>query len=60
VREAHERFEWMQEQLHDGQQPPSEVVIDMHRDQFGDEYRLETEGPHPVESLRAREGARRA
>jgi hypothetical protein len=60
VREAHERFEWMQQQLHDGQEPPSEEVIALHRDKFGDEYRIETEGPHPVESLRAREGSRRA
>jgi hypothetical protein len=47
----------MQQQLHDGQQPPSEQVIDLHRAKFGDEYRIETEGPHPVESLRAREGS---
>ena len=60
VRDAHERFEWMQQQLHADQKPPSEQVIDMHRQQFGDEYRLETEGPHPVESLRAVEGDRRA
>jgi hypothetical protein len=60
VREAHERFEAMQEQLNDSQKPPSEQVIDMHREMFGDEYRLETEGPHPVESLRATAGARRA
>ncbi|HEX8629098.1 MAG TPA: hypothetical protein VF755_13095 [Catenuloplanes sp.] len=60
VREAHERFEWMQEQLHAGQQPPSEQVIEMHRSEYGDEYRLETEGAHPVESLRVAEGSRRA
>jgi hypothetical protein len=60
VREAHERFEWMQEQLHRGGEPPSEEVIQLHRDKFGDEYRIETEGPHPVENLRAREGSRRA
>jgi hypothetical protein len=60
VREAHERFEWMQQQLHDGQPPPSEEIIELHRAKFGDEYRIETEGPHPVESLRAREGTRRA
>ena len=60
VREAHERFEWMQQQVHGGEQPPSEQVIQAHRDRYGDEYRLETEGPHPVESLRAVEGARRA
>jgi hypothetical protein len=60
VREAHERFEQMQEKIHGGEKPPSEVVIDSHRQAFGDEYRLETEGPHPVESLRAKEGSRRA
>jgi hypothetical protein len=60
VREAHERFEAMQEQLNDSQKPPSEQVIDMHREMFGDEYRVETDGPHPVESLRATAGARRA
>jgi hypothetical protein len=55
VREAHERFERMQERIHGGQKPPSEQVIDAHREQVGDEYRLETEGPHPVEALRGRE-----
>lgn len=60
VQEAHERFEWMQQQLHDGQKPPSEQVVDRHREQFGDEYRVETDGPHPVEWLRAEEGERRA
>jgi hypothetical protein len=60
VREAHERFEWMQQQLHAGEKPPSEQVIDMHRQEFGDEYRIESDGPHPVESLRAAEGSRRA
>jgi hypothetical protein len=60
VREAHERFEAMQERLNDSQKPPSEQVIDMHREMFGDEYRLETDGPHPVESLRATAGARNA
>lgn len=55
VREAHERFEWMQEQLNKGASPPSEQVIDEHRDRFGTEYRVETEGPHPVESLRQKE-----
>ncbi|MFI5914439.1 hypothetical protein [Dactylosporangium sp. NPDC051541] len=60
VREAHERFEWMQQQLHDGAKPPSEEVIDRHREKFGDEYRIETEGPHPVEALRAQPGDRRA
>jgi hypothetical protein len=31
---------------------PSEDVVDQHREQFGQEYRLETEGVHPVERLR--------
>ncbi|MFS8522734.1 MAG: hypothetical protein FWJ87_15440 [Micromonosporaceae bacterium] len=52
VRDMHERFEWMQRHLHGGEKPPSEVVIDMHRDKFGDEYRIEPGGPHPVASLR--------
>ncbi|MFG1952382.1 hypothetical protein [Micromonospora sp. NPDC048830] len=60
VREAHARFEWMQQQVHGGQQPPSEQVIEMHRERFGEEYRIETEGPHPVEGLRVAEGGRRA
>jgi hypothetical protein len=59
VREAHERFEWMQQQLHGDEEPPSERVIEMHREQFGDEYRIEDE-PHPVEALRAEAGDRRA
>jgi hypothetical protein len=60
VREAHERFEWMQQQVHGGEKPPSEQVIDLHRQEYGDEYRIETEGPHPVDALRAGEGQRRA
>jgi hypothetical protein len=52
VRDAHERFERMQEQLHGGEKPPSERVIDEHREMVGGEYRLETEGPHPVQDLR--------
>jgi hypothetical protein len=42
----------MQERIHGGEEPPSEQVIAMHREMFGDEYRLETEGPHPVIDLR--------
>ncbi|HEY0485907.1 MAG TPA: hypothetical protein VGD72_06625 [Mycobacteriales bacterium] len=59
VREAHERFRWMQEQVHGGEEPPSERVIAMHREMFGDEYRHETEGPHPVVDLRDPAEARR-
>ncbi|HEV7896706.1 MAG TPA: hypothetical protein VGP31_02515 [Planosporangium sp.] len=52
VREAHERFVAMQERIHGGEKPPSERVIDEHRAEFGREYRIETEGPHPVRELR--------
>jgi hypothetical protein len=52
VREQHERFEQLQEQIHGDVPPPSEQVIDLHREQFGQEYRIETEGPHPVRELR--------
>jgi hypothetical protein len=55
VREAHERFERMQAAVHGGQEPPSERVIDEHRERFGTDYRLETEGPHPVSDLRMAE-----
>ncbi|MBI0294069.1 hypothetical protein JBE04_06100 [Streptomyces sp. PRKS01-29] len=55
VREAHERFEAMQALLNDGDQPPSERVMAQHRDMFGREYRLETEGEHPEPSLRSRD-----
>jgi hypothetical protein len=43
VREAHERFEWMQRQVHDDTEPPSEQVIGAHQAEFGRDYRLGTE-----------------
>lgn len=52
VREQHERFQRMQEQIHGGEKPPTERVIDMHREKFGDDYRIETEGQHPDPWLR--------
>ena len=52
VREQHERFERMQEQIHGGEKPPSEQVIDLHREKFGEEYRLQTDGEHPDSRLR--------
>jgi len=58
VQEAHERFERMQEQLMGGAEPPSEEVVDAHREQFGTDYRLETEGQHPVPRLRQQESSR--
>jgi hypothetical protein len=52
VRDAHERFQRYQARIHGGEEPPSERVVGEHRSMFGREYRIETEGPHPVESLR--------
>jgi hypothetical protein len=59
VQEAHERFERMQEALMGGEDPVSEQVIDRHVDQFGEDYRVETEGEHPDSRLRRREGSHR-
>ncbi len=44
VREAHERFEEMQRQINDGQEPPSERVIQQHQEMFGRDYRSEIAG----------------
>ncbi|MBP2703807.1 hypothetical protein JOL79_08315 [Microbispora sp. RL4-1S] len=52
VQEAHERFRRFQERIHDDVEPPSERVIDENRARSGEEYRLETEGTHPLYSLR--------
>ncbi|MEZ0076093.1 hypothetical protein [Planotetraspora sp. GP83] len=52
VQEAHERFQRWQEQIHDDERAPSERVIDENRAKAGEEYRLETEGVHPLPSLR--------
>jgi hypothetical protein len=49
--DAHSRYKAYQGAVNDGM-VPTEAVIDQHREQFGQEYRLETEGPHPVERLR--------
>ncbi|CAM4086560.1 hypothetical protein KIPE111705_39920 [Kibdelosporangium persicum] len=43
VRDAHERFERMQETVMGGEQPPSDVVVDMHTEKFGSDYRHELE-----------------
>jgi hypothetical protein len=49
--QPHGRYEAYQRKVNaDG--VPSEQVIDLHRDQFDGEYRIETEGPHPIERLR--------
>jgi len=47
----HARYEQYQKTVN-GDEVPTEMVIDLHREQFGQEYRLETEGPHPIERLR--------
>ncbi len=47
----HSRYEQYQG-IVNAAEVPTEVVIDLHREQFGEEYRLETEGPHPIERLR--------
>jgi hypothetical protein len=52
VREAHERFVAMQEKLNGAEPPPSVRVVDTNIALTGRDYRLETEGPHPVEALR--------
>lgn len=45
------RFEAYQSAVHDDVPVPSEQVIDENRQRNGREYRLETEGPNPVERL---------
>jgi hypothetical protein len=52
VSEAHERFERLQDKVMAGEVPPSEWVVDQHKTAFGTDYRLETDGPHPVQELR--------
>lgn len=52
VQDAHERFEKMQEALMGGEAPPSDRVIVENAGKSGRDYRLETEGPHPVAELR--------
>ena len=59
VQEAHERFERMQEALMGGEDPVSDQVVTRHVEQFGEDYRVETEGPHPDPTLRRREASHR-
>ncbi|WP_411151650.1 hypothetical protein [Streptomyces sp. A30] len=47
VRDAHERFGRLQEQVPGGEEPPSERVMTQHRELFGREYRSQSEGEHP-------------
>ncbi|MEV1176888.1 hypothetical protein [Nonomuraea sp. NPDC049784] len=48
AREAHERFRKAQDTIMGGDKAPSEQVVDDNRAVSGQEYRLETEGPHPA------------
>jgi rubrerythrin len=52
--DSHRYFTWQRLVNVDGS-APSQWVIEAHIDRHGEDYRLETEGPHPVEELRARE-----
>jgi len=57
VWDAHKRFEANLAAV-TGDAVPSEQVIEEHREKFGREYRLETEGPHPTERQREPAGSR--
>ncbi|MFC7386421.1 hypothetical protein [Sphaerisporangium rhizosphaerae] len=52
VRDAHERFQRFQDRLHGGEPAPSDQVLEETTAKFGQDYRMETEGPHPVPSMR--------
>jgi len=52
--DSHRYFAWQRQVNVDGS-APSQWVVEAHIDHQGQDYRLETEGPHPVEELRARE-----
>ncbi|ADG88389.1 hypothetical protein TBS_06830 [Thermobispora bispora] len=54
VQEAHERFQRWQEQIMGGEEPPSERVIEENRARSGMEYRMETEGAHPLRLMGTR------
>jgi len=50
--DAPKRYGNYQGMVHDDEPVPSEQVIDLNREAQGREYRLETQGPHPIERLR--------
>jgi rubrerythrin len=52
--DSHRYFTWQRLVNVDGS-APSQRVIEAHIDRRGTDWRLETEGPHPIEELRARE-----
>jgi hypothetical protein len=47
------RYDEYQRMVHDDADVASESVISEHVARFGKDYRIETEGPHPAERLRA-------
>ncbi len=51
------RFRRFQKMVNEDGQIPSIQVIDEHVDKYGKEYRLSTEGEHPVERLREKAAA---
>lgn len=56
VREAHERFEQWQRQVLGCAPAPSDLVIAEHVDRYGSDYRVQTQGEHPVAQLRSAPG----
>jgi hypothetical protein len=54
VRDAHKRYQGYQDAVHGEGPVPSEEVIAEHVERFGEDHRLETEGPHPIERSRDR------
>jgi hypothetical protein len=51
--DAPSRYHEYQRMVHDDAEVPSAAVIAQHVSRFGGDYRIETEGPHPAEHLRA-------
>lgn len=53
------RFHWYQNQVNGGggDAVPTERIISLHREEKGGEYRLQTDGPHPVDWLQDRHAA---
>ncbi|QCX81421.1 hypothetical protein C9F11_39195 [Streptomyces sp. YIM 121038] len=54
VRDAHERFQSVQERIHGGEEPPSERVMTQHADLFGRAYRSQPGGDRPDTASRVR------
>lgn len=52
--DSHRYFTWQRLVNVDGS-APSQWVVEQHIDRRGQDYRLETEGPHPIEEYRVRE-----